>query len=149
MTNNSWWYRFVLIFLNMWGTVVSSMTNNSWWYMLVLHCERSALLEFWIWSDTNLTDENLYLSLIACPRHSLSSSGLSKGSSELNPIKSNKYLHIQSLIYLLITMIPNICLTFNQLYLWITEQRFVMMPVSLCTQTGLHCLIIQVLNTRV
>ena len=36
---------------------------------------------------------------------------------------------------------------------WLNTQfmntRLVMMSVSLCTQTGLHCLIIQVLNTRV
>ena len=30
-----------------------------------------------------------------------------------------------------------------------TEQRLVMMSASLCTQSGLHCLTIQVLNIRV
>ena len=37
---------------------------------------------------------SLYLSAISCSHHSPSSSCLSKGSSELNPIKSNKYSHI-------------------------------------------------------
>ena len=48
---------------------------------------------------------SFYLSAISCPRQSPSSSCLYKGSSELNPIKSNKYLCIESFYYLLI---PNL-----------------------------------------
>ena len=42
-----------------------------------------------------------------------------------------------------------ICITFNLLLVWITESRLVTMSVSLCTQTVLRHLTIQVLNTRV
>ena len=41
------------------------------------------------------------------------------------------------------------CIAFPWLLVQITEQRVVMMSASLCTQTGLHNLTIQVLNIRV
>ena len=41
-----------------------------------------------------------------------------------------------------------ILLHFHWLYAQFMNTRLVMMSVSLCTQTGLHCLIIQVLNMR-
>ena len=72
-------------------------------------------------------------------------------------IKSNSiqqlFTHIQSFCSSLILFNDSndykICITFNLLFVWITEQRLVMMSVSLCTQTRLHCLIIQALNIRV
>ena len=51
-------------------------------------------------------DISFYLSAISYPHYSPSSSFLSKGSSEVNPIKSNQYLHMLSVYYLLI---PSIC----------------------------------------
>ena len=38
---------------------------------------------------------------------------------------------------------------FTCLLVQFTEQRLATLPACLCTQTGSHCLIIQVLNTRV
>ena len=46
-------------------------------------------------------------------------------------------------------MIPKYVLCFHWLYAQFMNTRLVMMSVSLRTQTGLHCLITQVLNTRV
>ena len=82
-----------------------------------------------------------YLAAICCPHSPPSSSCLSNGSSGSNPTKFNKYLHIQSFIYLLI---PNIC----WLFVMSTEQRLVIMSVSLHTHTLLHCLTVQVLNIK-
>ena len=47
-------------------------------------------------------------------------------------------------------MIPNTCITFEWLFVQFTnsKQRLVTMSASLCTQTGLCCLTIQVLNIK-
>ena len=41
----------------------------------------------------------MYLAIILCPPYSPSPSCLSKGSSQWNPIESNKYLHSHTFIY--------------------------------------------------
>ena len=51
--------------------------------------------------------------------------------------------------YLIISMIPQYLLSFHWLYAQSMNSRLAMMSASLRTQTGLHCLIIQVLHTRV
>ena len=58
-------------------------------------------------------------------------------------------LHSHISIYSNLTLIPSTLSHFCWLHAQFMNTRLVTMSVSLHTQTGLHCLVIQVLNTRV
>ena len=62
----------------------------------------------------------------------------------------HSHISIYSKIWysLIIPMIPQCLLHFCWLYAQFVNTRLAMMSASLCTQTGLHCRIIQVLHTR-
>ena len=57
----------------------------------------------------------------------------------------HSHISIYSNLILFQIHVPHFC----WLNVQVMNTRLVMMSVSLCIQTGLHCLIIQVLNTRV
>ena len=68
----------------------------------------------------------------------------------VNNLFTLSYLYLFQIWYcLVIPMIPQYLLHFRWPYVQFMNTRLVTMSVSLCTQTGLHCLIIQVLHTRV
>ena len=102
--------------------------------------------------DATVKLRKWYLAFCCYRSHSPSSSCLSKGSSEWNPIKSNKYLDSHTFIYSKQMLFSNSTYMHHieQLFRQLTnsESKLVTMSVSLCTQTGLHCLIIHVLNIK-
>ena len=64
-------------------------------------------------------------------------------------VYTHTFPFIPTWYYFRIPMIPKYVLCSHWLYAQFMNTRLVMMSVSLCTQTELHCHIIQVLNTRV
>ena len=79
----------------------------------------------------------IYLASFCCHSNSASSSCLSKGSSEWNPMKSNKYLHSHTFIYseqMLFNDSEHVLhLNHSLSNLLIPSQRLVTMSVSLHT----------------